>query len=91
MAWAKQTEHLDLRTGYHVITLSDPETGHTHKLQIQTGADSCPSCGHVRPKTNHGQIDPKKHIEEELMALTKSHADQRAYAAKHRVKVRGAQ
>ena len=91
MAWAKQTEHLDLRTGYHVITLSDPETGHTHKLQIQIGADSCPHCGHVRPKTNLGQIDPKRHIEEELTALTKSHTEQRLYAAKHNVRVRPAQ
>jgi hypothetical protein len=96
MAWQKKhtTEHkevLDLRQGMHIVPLHDPESGAEHKLQIRTGHEltSCPLCGHVVPCTSLGEIDIQKHIADEIAALELSHANQRAYAAKHKVPVRG--
>lgn len=94
MSWQKKNdpqhkELLDLRTGMHIIPLHEPDSGAEHKLQIETVHDSCPLCGHVKPKTNLGEIDAKKLITDEIAALNLSHNNQRAYARKHSVPVRG--
>lgn len=87
MTWLKKAEFADLRTGMHVVTLTEPDTGAEHKLQVQIGADTCPHCGHCAPKTNFGEIDMPKLIAEEIAARNKSHNDMRAHAQKHRVPV----
>lgn len=94
MAWQKKNtpqhkEFLDLRTGFHIVPLHEPDTGAEHMLQIQTGHDSCPHCGGVKPKTNLGEIDAKKIIADHIDALNLSHSNQRAYARRHGVPVRG--
>lgn len=93
MAWQKKNtaehkEFLDLRTGMHIVPVHEPDSGAEHKLQIQTGHDSCSLCGHVKPKTNLDEIDAKKLIADELTALNLSHSNQRAYARRHGVPVR---
>ena len=88
--WQKKSEFADLRTGMHVTTLHDPETGAEHKLQIQIGADCCPHCGHATPKTNLGELNIAEHVSNEIAARNQSHADMRAFAQKHRVQVRPA-
>lgn len=95
MAWQKKNteehkEMVDLRTGMHLIPLIEPNSGAEHRLQIVIGHDACAACGHVKPKTNTDEIDPKQHIKQEMTALEQSHANQRAYAKKHGVPVLGA-
>ena len=88
--WQKKDEFVDLRTGMHVITLTEPISAAEHKLQIEIGANSCPHCGHITPKTNLGDLDVAGHVAAEIASLRKAHADGQAYAAKHRVKARPA-
>lgn len=92
MAWQRKREYLDLQTGMHVLTLHDPESGAEHKLQIMTGHDfeSCHHCGHVKPKTNLDELDVQGLIAAEIESLNKSHANQTAYAKKHRVPIKAA-
>lgn len=86
---AEHKEVLDLRTGMHLIPLHDPDSGSEHRLQIVTGHEHCHHCGHVKPKDNLESIDTQQIIANEIAALNLSHANQRAYAAKHNVRVRG--
>jgi hypothetical protein len=87
MSWKRVREFVDHQTGMHVMHLENPVTKATHKLQIWIGMDSCPGCGHVMPKTNTGEIDPRAHEAAELAALDQVHDNIDAYARKHRVPV----
>jgi hypothetical protein len=89
MAWQKKKEFLDLRTGMHVIHLHEPESKAEHIIQINVGHESCPHCGHVKPQTNLEAFDAHKIVAEEIELLEKNHAAATAYAAKHKVPVRG--
>lgn len=92
MAWIKKTgaDFLDMRTGMHVITLHDPDTGAEHKLQFFIGVECCPLCGKVPHKTETGHIDVNKHVEETISMLEENHVNQREHAKKHRVPIRKA-
>lgn len=86
MAWQKKHEFLDLKTGMHVVRLHEPDSGAEHIIQNNVGHHSCLHCGHVKAQNI---LDIQQHIAGEIEALNKSHGDQREYAAKHKVPVRG--
>ena len=87
---ADHKEVVDLRTGFHIIPLIEPETGAEHKMQITIGHASCPHCGHVTPRGNLGQLDTQQLIADELEALNQSHLAMRQHATKNRVQIRKA-
>jgi len=87
MSWRKAEEFLDKKTGEHCIRLHEPDTDAEHHVVIHVGHDACPHCGHVRPKNNLDELDPKALIADELDALEQSHAQAHSYAQKHSVPV----
>lgn len=94
MAWQKKNtaehkEFVDLGHGMHVIPLHDPVSGAEHKLQIVVGHDHCTHCGHVSSRSGLDEIDVKGHVQQQIDELNLSHDNQRAYARKHGIPVRG--
>ena len=87
MAWDLKEHHFDHTIQRHYAVLHDPATVAEHHLIIFVGHDACPTCGHVQPKTNTGELDFQAILREELAALEKSHAQSVAYAKKFRVPV----
>jgi hypothetical protein len=87
MAYAMHEQYLDRRSGFHVIELRD-ERGQQHFVQIAVGSDRCPACGHLIPKDNLGEIDPKALVAEVNVQLNAANANLAAYAEKHRLKVK---
>jgi hypothetical protein len=87
MSWQLRDQHLDKALGQHYVTLHEPSTGAEHHLIILTGHDACPTCGHVTPKANTGELDFKALLKNELSALEQSHAQSEAYARKHSIPV----
>ena len=85
MTWQLKQHEFDHMIGRHYAVLHDPATGAEHHLIIFTGHDACPTCGHVYPKTNTGELDFKAILKEELSALEKSHAQSAAYAKKFNI------
>ena len=88
MAWDLKEHEFDHTVQRHYAVLHDPATGAEHHLVIYTGCDSCPACGHARPKTNTGELDFAAILKEELAALEQSHAQSVAYAKRHNVPAR---
>lgn len=86
--WGLLEHFLDKRLGFYIAKLSEPESESEHRLQIATGFDACPHCGHVRPKTNLGLIDGRAILAQELASLQQSHDDQDKWAAAMNVPVR---
>lgn len=80
-------QHVDKALGRHYIVLHEPGTGAEHHTIIYTGHDSCPTCGHVKPKTNLGEIDLKELLKSEIAALEAAHAQTHAWAQKHNVPI----
>jgi hypothetical protein len=85
MAWDLKAHEFHHSLGRHYAVLHDPTTGAEHHLVIYTGHDSCPTCGHVKPKANTGELDFKAILRDELAALEKSRAQSAAYAKKFNV------
>ena len=79
-------QYLDLESGHHVVKLRDGKTEHI--VQIAVGFDSCPACGHVHPKTNLGELDPKAAVAQVIESLNQSHANMQEYAKKHGLSVK---
>lgn len=86
MTFQIHEQYLDLNAGFHVIELRDGKTSHI--VQIAVGADSCPACGHLTPKDNLGQLDPKAAVAEINAALNASHTAMHVYAEKHGIPIR---
>lgn len=86
--WIVTDQVVDHQLGMHIVHLEDSLTKAQHKLQICIGADSCPHCGHVVPKTNTGELDPRALIAAETAALEQVHADINRYAKTHKVRAR---
>lgn len=85
--YSLHAQYVDTGSGFHVIELRDAQ-GNQHLVQIVVGATSCPTCGTVYPKTNLGQLDPKKAVAEVNAALNTARKEMLAYAEKHGVQVR---
>ncbi|HEV2274435.1 MAG TPA: hypothetical protein VGR96_09730 [Acidobacteriaceae bacterium] len=81
------TQYVDAASGFHVIELRD-EKGTAHVIQIAVGHASCPACGHVTPKDNLGEIDPKAVVAKVNAALDRSQQNLLTYARKHNLKIR---
>lgn len=77
--WQRVKHHVDKALGFHIFHLEEPSSGAQHKLQILISHDSCPTCGHVIPKTNTGEIDPFAIERAELALLNKVHENMDAY------------
>jgi hypothetical protein len=86
MAYQIQEQHIDLESGFHVIILKDGKRSHI--VQIAIGADACPACGHLTPKDNLGQIDPKSMVAAVNESLNKSQMDMLEYAKRHGIPVK---
>jgi hypothetical protein len=71
MAWDLKAHEFHHSLGRHYAVLHDPTTGAEHHLVIYTGHDSCPTCGHVKPKANTGELDFKAILRDELAAYAK--------------------
>lgn len=92
--WKKRTnaehqEHVDPKTGMHIVHLHNPDTGAEHMMQFAIGHDACHHCGHAVAKTNLDELDPKAHIASEIAELNLSHANLVAYAETHRLPLKG--
>ena len=87
MSWDVKHQHFEHDIQRHYAVLHDPTTGAEHHVIIYTGHDSCPTCGHVKPKTNTGEIDLKAIIKEELANLEQSHQQSAAFVKKHNLPV----
>jgi hypothetical protein len=83
MSFQLKHQHVDEYLGRHYIVLHDPDTGAEHHIALYTGHKTCPTCGHVKPIDNLGNIDHKALIREEIKALEASKAQTRAHAKKH--------
>lgn len=83
--WIVKGEYIDKRLGHHVVVLHEPESDAHHLVQIVLGHEHCPACGHVKAKTNTGQLDPQAIVKAELEELNKSHANIERYRQQHRV------
>lgn len=88
MSWNLKEHHFDHTAQRHYAVLHDPATGAEHHLVIYTGHDSCPTCGHVQPKTNTGELDFAAILSEQIANLEQSHAQSVAYAKRHNVPVK---
>lgn len=86
MSFQIHQQHVDLGSGFHVIELRDGKK--SHLVQIAIGHDSCPACGHVYPKTNLDEIDPKTMVAQVNESLDSSHSAMHAYARKHNLEVK---
>lgn len=86
MSFSIHEQFLDVASGMHVIELRDGKT--SHFVQIFVGHDACPACGHLTPKTNLDELDPKALVAEVNESLNKSHDQMRAYALKHGIKIK---
>ena len=87
MAWQLKNHDFDHQVGRHYAVLHDPATGAEHHIVIHTGHDSCPTCGHVKPKTNTGDLDFKAILREELANLEQSRMQSAAYVHRHNIPV----
>lgn len=90
MSWKVKEEHADLSLKRHYIVLEESLTGEQHHVAIYLGHDACPTCGHVTPKTETGEIDLKMILEEEIAGLEQSAQQTLAHAVKHRVTIKTA-
>jgi hypothetical protein len=88
MSWQVVTQHVDKQLGMHIIHLRDAWSKAHHIVQILIGHDSCPLCGHVKPKTNTGELDPRKIVAQEVAALEKVHSNIDSYSKRHGVPVK---
>lgn len=82
MSYQMHEQYINSASGFHIIELRD-EYGNKHILQIAVGADSCPACGAVHPKTNLGELDPKAAAATAIESLNASLDAVLAYAKKH--------
>lgn len=89
MSWQVSRQHVDKALGHDIIHLHEPQSGAEHIIQIIVGHQSCPVCGHVRPKTDLGDIDRHAIIAQEIANLELSHANAEAWARKHRIPILG--
>jgi hypothetical protein len=87
MSFTIHSQHVDKALGRHYVRLHDPDSGAEHHLVIYLGHDACPTCGHVKPKTNTGELDFRAILAEELKNLTVSHAQSEQYAKKHGIPI----
>lgn len=85
--WQKRAghehDHIDGRTGVHVVRLHNPVTDGEHLVHILLGADSCSHCKRPFPKDDLGAVDPKAIVAEALAILRDNHEAVMAYAEKH--------
>jgi len=85
--WQKKAghehDHIDGRTGVHLVRLHNPVTDGEHLLHILLGADSCPHCKRPFPKDDLDAIDPKAIVADALAMLKANHDAVVAYADKH--------
>lgn len=75
MSWQIKHEHVDKRTGQHVIRLHEPNSGAEHLLQIYLTEEAVLN-------------NPKERIAAEIAALEAAHQRFEDYARKHRVPVK---
>ena len=87
MSWDVKHQQFDHEKQRHYVVLHDPATGAEHHVIIYTGHDSCPTCGHVKPKTNTGELDLQAIIRDELANLEESHRQSVAFVKKHNLPV----
>lgn len=85
MSHQVKSHHVDMLEGRHYIVLHDPETNSEHHIAVYVNHDTCPTCGHVQPKTNTGELDIKAVIRDEIANLEQSKAQVRDSARKHNV------
>lgn len=83
------TEYLDAASGFHVIELRN-EHGARHMVQVAVGHASCPACGSVHLRDEHGQTDPKAMVARAIEALNASERQLAEYAREHRLAVKTA-
>jgi uncharacterized protein (UPF0212 family) len=86
MSYRIHEQYVDMASGFHVIELRDGKK--VHFVQISVGADACPACGHVTPKNNLAELDPKALVAEINQGLDKSQEAMTAYAKKHGLTVK---
>ena len=88
MSWEKVAEHIDEAQGTHSIFLEDRSCSPVaqHQIHILIGHDACVACGHVKPKANTGELDPRAIIAGEIAALNARTANVKAYGRKHNVR-----
>ena len=88
MSWSVVKEHVDKQIGHHIIHMQEAWSKAEHIVQIIIGKDSCPLCGHVWPKTNTGELDPRAIKAAELASLELVHKNMDAYAKKNSIAIR---
>lgn len=88
LIWQLDEHFVDKRLGMYIAKLSEPESEAEHRLQIELAHDSCPHCGHVRPKTNTHLIDGRAILAREMESLNQSHKNMDDWAARMNVPVR---
>lgn len=90
--WQKRAghehDHIDGRTGVHVVRLHNPVTDGEHLLHILLGVDSCAHCKRPFPKDDLGAVDPKALVEDALAMLKANHDAVISYAEKHGIPVK---
>lgn len=86
MSFQIHEQYLDLESGHHVVKLRDGKKEHI--VQWPVGIDSCPTCGHVHPKTNLDEIDPKAMVAEVIESINQSHTNMHEYAKKHGIPIK---
>jgi len=87
MSWSLKSDEVDLSLKRHYMVLEESQTGEQHHVAIYLGHDSCPLCGHVKPKTETGELDMQAILRQEIAALEASAAQTTAHARKHNVKM----
>lgn len=87
MSFSLHSQHIDLSLGMHIVELRDPQ-GHQIIAQFAVGADTCPACGHMAPKSNLDELDPKAKIAELVETANNSHEGILEYARKHGLTVK---
>lgn len=86
MPYQIHSQYLDIESQFHVIELRDGKK--RHLVQIAVGSDSCPACGHLTPKDNLGQIDPKAMVAQINESLDAVRDNMHAYAEKHGIPIK---
>ena len=80
-------DHVDGRTGLHVVRLHNSVTDGEHLLHIALGVDYCTHCKRPFPKDELGAVDPAALVADALDMLRRNHDAVMEYAAKHRLPV----
>jgi len=86
MSWQKKKEHIDLRTGMHVVHLHNPDTKGEHILQLNIGHNSCPHCGHVKVQDKLEAFDIHQIVAAEIELLNQNHQAMLDHAERSKVK-----